>query len=141
VLGGLHLIIVTSVSVALFLVQGGHIIGGVILGANLAFSSTVLAVKVFEDNNELSTLYGRDVVSIFIMQDIIAIGLLAVADGKTPSSWAFSLLALPFIRPFAHRLLTLTHSDDLRLLLGVFFALAGSALATHVGFQQRLVPY
>ena len=136
--GGLHLIIVTGVSVALFLLQGGHITGGVILGASLAFSSTVLAVKVLEDNNELSTLHGRDVVSILIMQDIIAIGLLAVADGKTPSPWAFSLLALPFIRPFAHRLLTLTHSDDLRLLLGVFFALAGSTLATHVGISAEI---
>jgi predicted Kef-type K+ transport protein len=136
--GGLHLIIVTGVSVALFLLQGGHITGGAILGASLAFSSTVLAVKVLEDNNELSTLHGRDVVSILIMQDIIAIGLLAVAVGKTPSLWAFSLLALPFIRPFAHCLLTLTHSEDLRLLLGVFFALAGSALATHVGISAEI---
>lgn len=136
--GGLHLIIVTSVSVALFLLQGGHLTGGVILGASLAFSSTVLAVKVLEDNHELSTLHGRDVVSILILQDIIAIGLLAVADGKTPSPWAFSLLALPFIRPIAHRLLSLTHSDDLRLLLGIFFALTGSTIATYVGISADI---
>lgn len=136
--GGLHLIIVTGVSVALFLWQGGHITGGLILGASLAFSSTVLAIKVLEDNNELSTLHGRDVISILILQDIIAIGLLAVADGKTPNPWAFGLLALPLIRPLAHRLLSATHSDDLRLLLGVFFALSGSAIANHVGISADI---
>jgi predicted Kef-type K+ transport protein len=136
--GGLHLIIVTGVSVALFVLQGGHLTGGILLGASLAFSSTVLAVKVLEDNNELSTLHGRDVVSVLILQDIIAIGLLAVADGKTPSPWAILLLALPFLRPLAHRLLTATHSDELRLLLGVFFALTGSSVATYVGISADI---
>jgi predicted Kef-type K+ transport protein len=136
--GGLHLTIVTGISVAFFLWQGGHLTGGLILGASLAFSSTVLAIKVLEDNNELSTLHGRDVLSILILQDIIAIGLLAVANGKTPNPWAFGLLALPLIRPLAHRLLSATHSDDLRLLLGVFFALAGSAIANHVGISADI---
>ncbi len=136
--GSLHLIIVTAVSVLLFIWQGGHLSGGLILGASLAFSSTVLAIKVLEDNGELSTFHGRDVLSILILQDIIAIGLLAVANGKTPSPWAFSLLALPLIRPLAHRLLSATHSDDLRLLLGVFFALAGSALANYVGISADI---
>ncbi len=130
--GSLHLIIVTLVSVFLFVWQGGHLTGGIILGASLAFSSTVLAIKVLEDNGELSTFHGRDVLSILILQDIIAIGLLAAANGKTPSPWAFCLLALPLIRPLAHRLLSATHSDDLRLLLGVFFALAGAELAEYV---------
>jgi len=136
--GGLHLVIVTAFSVALFLLQNGHLTGGLILGASLAFSSTVLAIKVLEDNNELSTLHGRDVLSILILQDIIAIGLLAVANGKTPNPWAFGLLALPLIRPLAHRLLSATHSDDLRLLLGVFFALAGSAIANRVGVSADI---
>lgn len=136
--GGLHLVVVTAVSAILFLFQGGHITGGLILGTSLAFSSTVLAIKVLEDNNELSTLHGRDVVSILILQDIIAIALLAVVDGKTPSPWALGLLALPLIRPLAHRLLNATQSDDLRLLLGIFFAFMGSALAHHLGISADI---
>jgi predicted Kef-type K+ transport protein len=38
--GGLHLVIVTAISVALFLLQNGHLTGGLILGASLAFSSS-----------------------------------------------------------------------------------------------------
>lgn len=136
--GGLHLIIVTAVSVCLFIFQGGQLTGGLILGASLAFSSTVLAIKVLEDNGELSTFHGRDVLSILILQDIIAIGLLAIADGKNPTPWAFGLFVLPLFRPIAHRLLNLTHSGDLRLVLGVFFALAGGQLAKQVGISADI---
>lgn len=136
--GSLHLIIVTLISVVLFVWQGGHLTGGIILGASLAFSSTVLAIKVLEDNSELSTFHGRDVLSILILQDIIAIGLLAAANGKTPSPWAFGLLAMPLIRPIAHRLLSATHSDDLRLLLGVFFALSGGVMAEKVSISADI---
>lgn len=136
--GGLHLIIVTGISSLLFFWQGGHLTGGLILGASLAFSSTVLAIKVLEDNGELSTFHGRDVLSILILQDVIAIGLLAVADGKNPSPWAFCLFLLPLCRPVAHRLLNITYSEDLRLLLGVFFALTGGALAKSVNISPDI---
>jgi predicted Kef-type K+ transport protein len=136
--GSLHLIIVTVVSGLLFFWQGGHLSGGLILGASLAFSSTVLAIKVLEDNGELSTFHGRDVMSILILQDIIAIGLLAIAEGKKPSPWALALLLLPLLRPLAHRLLTISHSHDLRLLLGIFFALGGGALAKTVDISADI---
>lgn len=136
--GSLHLVIVTAVYVVFYLWEGGQLSGGIILGASLAFSSTVLAIKVLEDNGELSTFHGRDVLSILIFQDIIAIGLLAVASGKTPSPWALGLFALPLLRPLAHRLLSATHSEDLRLLLGVFFAFAGSAIADSVGVSADI---
>lgn len=136
--GSFHLLIVTTVSCLLFLWQGGHLTGGVILGASLAFSSTVLAIKVLEDNGELSTFHGRDSLSILILQDIVAIGLLAVAEGKTPSVWALGLLAIPVCRPLAHRLLNITHSEDLRLLLGAFFALAGGEIARSVNISADI---
>lgn len=136
--GSFHLLIVTMVSCLLFLWQGGHLTGGVILGASLAFSSTVLAIKVLEDNGELSTFHGRDALSILILQDIVAIGLLAVVENKTPSVWAFGLPLVPLCRPLAHRLLNITHSEDLRLLLGVFFALAGGELARKVNISADI---
>jgi predicted Kef-type K+ transport protein len=136
--GGAHLIFVTVVSGLWFFGQDGQITGGLILGASLAFSSTVLAIKVLEDSGELSTFYGRDVLSILIFQDMVAIGLLAIADGKKPTPWALLLLALPLLRPVAHRLLTVSRSDDLRLLLGVFFALAGGALAKELAISADI---
>lgn len=127
--GGLHLLIVTGVSGAVFLGLGEHVTGALVLGVSLAFSSTVLAIKVLEDNGELSTLHGRDVLSILILQDLVAIALLAYADGKEPSPWALGLLFLPLLRPVAHFLLDLSKAAELRLLLSVFLAIAGGTLA------------
>ncbi|MFZ2169582.1 MAG: cation:proton antiporter [Methylococcaceae bacterium] len=133
-----HLLLVTGLSALVFLVMGERITGGVVLGASLAFSSTVLAIKVLDDGNELSTLHGRDVISILILQDIVAIGLLAYAEGKQPTPWALILLLLPLLRPLAHRLLTVSRAAELRLLLGVILALGGGVLAEKVGVSPDI---
>lgn len=136
--GGSHLLIVTTVSVIIFFAFGGYVSGGLVLGVSLAFSSTVLAIKVLEDNGELSTLYGRDVLSILILQDIVAIGLLAFVNDNTPTLWALGLLLLPFLRPLAYRLLNISRDDELKLLLGVSLALAGGMLAEKVGISSDI---
>jgi predicted Kef-type K+ transport protein len=136
--GGSHLLIVTAISMFVYFGFGGQVAGGLVLGASLAFSSTVLAIKVLEDNGELSTLYGRDVLSILILQDIVAIGLLAVADGKSPTPWAFALLLIPFLRPLAYRLLNASRDDELKLLFGVLLALGGGILAEKVGISSDI---
>lgn len=136
--GGLHLAFVTGISGVIFLLIGERSAGGWVLGASLAFSSTVLAIKVLEDNGELSSLHGRDVLSILILQDVVAIALLAVADGRKPSYWAFALLLLPLLRPLAHRLLTVSRADELKLLLGVSLALAGGVSSGSVGISPDI---
>jgi glutathione-regulated potassium-efflux system ancillary protein KefC len=136
--GSLHLLIVTTVSALVFFGFHGQITGGLVIGVSLAFSSTVLAIKVLEDSGELSTLYGRDVLSILILQDIVAIGLLAVANNKQPSPWALCLLLLPFLRPLAYRLLNASRDNELKLLLGVTLALAGGMLAEKAGISSDI---
>ncbi|QWF69974.1 cation:proton antiporter [Methylomonas paludis] len=131
--GGLHLLLMASVSALVFFWLDQRVTGGLILGVSLSFSSTVLAIKVLEDSGELSALHGRDVLSILILQDIVAIGLLAYAEGEQPQPWAAALFLLPLLRPITHRLLTACHSAELKLLLGVTLALAGGVLAEHVG--------
>lgn len=136
--GTLHLLIVTLVSSLIFFGFNGQVTGGLVMGVSLAFSSTVLAIKVLEDSGELSTLYGRDVLSILILQDIVAIGLLAVANNQQPSPWALCLLLLPFLRPLAYRLLSASRDDELKLLLGVMLAMAGGMLAENVGISSDI---
>jgi len=136
--GGLHLLIVAGVSGLIFLLQNQQLTGGLLLGVSLAFSSTVLAVKVLEDNRELGSFQGRTVMGVLILQDVVAVGLLAVAGAKTPDVWAFGLLALPLLRPVAVWLFENTRSDELRLLLGLLMALAGGELAAKVGISEDL---
>ena len=136
--GGWHLLIVTGISALMFFWQGKHLTGGLVLGVSLAFSSTVLAIKVLEDNGELSSFHGRDVLSILILQDLIAIALLAYTDGHKPTPWALELLLIPFLRPVAYRLLEASLNEELRLLLGITMALAGGVFAEHLGISADI---
>ena len=136
--GGLHLLIVSGISGAVFFGLGEKVTGALILGASLAFSSTVLAIKVLEDNGDLSSLYGRDVLSILILQDIVAIALLAIAEGKQPTFWALGLLLLPLLRPIAHFLLNISRAEELRLLFGVSLALVGGFIAESVSISSDI---
>lgn len=136
--GTLHLLIVAGVSGLIFLLDHQRLSGGLVLGVSLAFSSTVLAVKVLEDNRELGSFHGRTVMGILIFQDLVAVGLLAAAGGSTPSPWAFGLLALPLMRPLAKWLFNATRNSELRLLLGILLAFSGGELAERVGISKEL---
>lgn len=136
--GTLHLLIVAGVSGLVFFMQDHQVTGGLVLGASLGFSSTVLAVKVLEDSRELGTFHGRTVMGILILQDIIAVALLAVAGGQRPTLWALGFLALPLLRPLALRLFEASRDDDLRLLLGMLLAFAGGEWADGVGISKDL---
>lgn len=136
--GTLHLLIVAGVSGLIFLLDHQHLSGGLVLGVSLAFSSTVLAVKVLEDNRELGSFHGRTVMGILIFQDLVAVALLAAAGGSTPSPWAFGLLGLPLIRPLAKWLFNATRNSELRLLLGILLAFSGGELAEFVGISREL---
>ncbi len=57
----------------------------VLIAVMLGFSSTVLAAKVLEGNRELRAVHGRVAIGILIVQDIVAVALLAVVNGETPS--------------------------------------------------------
>jgi len=136
--GGGHLLVVTGVSALTFFWLDEQITGGLVLGISLAFSSTVLAIKVLEDNGELSSFHGRDVISILILQDVIAIALLAFTDDHQPTPWAFGLLFIPLLRPVAHLLLKTTRNAELQMLLGVTMALAGGELAEYLGISADI---
>jgi predicted Kef-type K+ transport protein len=136
--GGLHMLIVTLATGLGFLLLERQVTGGLLIGASLAFSSTVLAVKVLEDNSELSSLHGRVSLGILIFQDIVAVGLLALAHGEQPSPWGLSLLLLPLLRPLAYKLFDAHYDDELKLLFGVILALSGGALADAAGISPDL---
>ena len=93
-----------------------------IIAIALSFSSTVVAAKVLESKKELRAFHGRLAIGILIMQDLIAVAVLSVGSGTTPSPFAFLLFGLFFIRPILHRLLDVTGHGELVILYGLFLA-------------------
>lgn len=94
-----------------------------LLAIALSFSSTVLAAKVLESKRELRAFHGRVAIGILIMQDLIALGVMSLATGQTPSQWALVVFGLPLLRPLLFRLLDASGHDELLVLLGLLLAL------------------
>jgi predicted Kef-type K+ transport protein len=126
--GLIHLAISTVIFLPVSLYFGLSTEAAVIVSVTLGFSSTVLAAKGLETRNELSSYYGRLSIGILIVQDLVAIGIIAYAGGGIPSPWALVLLGLPLLRPLLSRLLWLVQRDELLLLMALSLAIGGSSL-------------
>lgn len=108
------------------------------LAAGLAFSSTVLAAKVLEQKHELKAFHGRVAMGILIVQDLIAVGLMAFVGPGEISPWALLLLLLLFVRPLLNRLFSMSGHAELLLLYGVLLALGGGSLFEFLGLGSEL---
>lgn len=94
-----------------------------LLGIALAFSSTVLAAKVLDTKRELRAFHGRTAIGILIIQDLIAIAVLAIFGDHQPSLWVFGLLLLPLLRPGFYWLLDAAGNEELLVLVGMLMAI------------------
>ncbi|MGB9707709.1 MAG: cation:proton antiporter [Candidatus Pacearchaeota archaeon] len=63
----------------------------------IAFSSTIIVVKLLADSKELDTLHGRIAVSILVLQDIAAIFALAVFSSSYNTSFIITALLKLFL--------------------------------------------
>ncbi len=94
-----------------------------VLAMALSFSSTVLAAKVLESKRELRAFHGRLAIGVLIIQDLIALVVMSVANGNAPSTWALLVFGLPLLRPLLFRLLDASGHEELMVLLGLLLAL------------------
>ena len=87
---GRHIIFVTLVqmsfifSISFFLCQtifNKGFLESFLVSTAMSFSSTMLVIKLLSDRKELFSLYGRYVLGILLVQDIIAVFLLAFISG------------------------------------------------------------
>ncbi|MBY8975992.1 cation:proton antiporter [Rhodobacteraceae bacterium NNCM2] len=105
----------------------------------LSFSSTVFAVKVFDEKGELGSVHGRMAIGILIFQDVVAAVFLTVVGGKIPSVWAFGLVGLLLLRPILFRMLDRLGHGEMLPLFGFFTLMVlGVASFQVVGLKPDL---
>ena len=104
----------------------------------LSFSSTVLAIKLFEERGETSAFYAKIAIGVLVVQDVLAVIYLVAMSGYLPSPWALALLALPLARPLLNRFLPMVGHGELLMLSGVLFAFVGAALFEAVSLKGGL---
>lgn len=122
--GTLHLILAGALTIAVVVVATSLPLGpAAVLGVALAFSSTVLAAKALDSQHELRAVHGRVAIGILIIQDLVAVGVLAAISVGTPSPLALGILLLPLVRPFAHWLLDFVGHGELLVLFGAVVAI------------------
>src|SRR3990167_1204898 len=105
---------------------------GLLLAIALSFSSTVLAAKVLEGKRELRAFHGRVAIGVLIIQALLALLVMSLANGDAPSPWALLVFALPLLRPLLFRLLDASGHEELMVLLGLLLALVVGGY----GFEQ-----
>ncbi|MEX0906605.1 MAG: cation:proton antiporter family protein [Balneolaceae bacterium] len=133
-----HLTISTAIFLPVSLLFGFNLQAAIIVSVILGFSSTVLTAKNLERRNELGAFYGRLAIGILILQDLVAIVIIAYTGGAAPSFWALSLFALPLLRPVLYKFLGILKDDELWMLLGLFLALGGAALFEYFQLSGEL---
>ncbi len=109
-----------------------------LLAFALSFSSTVCVIKMLEESGEMNTRHGRLAVAILVMQDVIAVIFLVVAEGKVPTIWALVLPLMWFARPLFGKVLNLSGHGELLALSGFMFALGAHELFYLVNIKGDL---
>lgn len=94
----------------------------------LSFSSTVFAVKIFEDRGETAALHAQMAVGILVIQDILAVTYLAVTSDHQPTITSVVVLGIVFLRPILLWLLQEGKHGELVMLFGFGLALGSAEL-------------
>jgi predicted Kef-type K+ transport protein len=136
--GGLHLLISAGIFTGISMLFGYDLIAAIIIGVLLGFSSTVLAAKALEARGELGAYHARVAIGILILQDIVAITILALTGGGLPSIWSLGLLIIPFLRPLILKLFVASGHEELQLLFGLILAVGTGTLFEVLGLSSEL---
>ncbi|ASJ72521.1 cation:proton antiporter family protein [Granulosicoccus antarcticus] len=115
-----------------------HGAGPLTLAFALSFSSTVLAIKLFEERGETASFYASIAIGILVVQDVLAVVYLVATSGHWPDPWALILLALPLFIPVFKRLLGMIGHGELLLLAGIVFAFGAAELFQLLGLKAGL---
>jgi Kef-type K+ transport system membrane component KefB len=130
-------------------VLGFNYITSVYIGIALAFSSTIIIMKLLSDKRQLDSLYGKISIGILIIQDLVAIIVLMIipsfSGGTTLSSFAFRtlleggglivLLSLTGFLIFPSLIKSIARSQELLFLFSVCWCFVVAALFSYFGFS------
>jgi hypothetical protein len=136
--GSIHLLLSSLIFVPILLATGLNTKASMLLAVGLGFSSTVLTAKSLDARGELDTFHGRLAIGVLVLQDVVAVLLLAIAGADRPSLLALGLPALILLRPALHRLIRSAGHDELLLIFGLLMAVGVGTIFEAVGLDPKL---
>jgi len=131
---------------------GFGFMASVYFGVALAFSSTIIVMKLLSDKKQLDSLFGKISIGVLIVQDLIAIGILmfvsSVALSGNKGGFGFvglltglTLIALFFL--FGHYILPkilrkIAKSQELLFLFSICWCFILAAFFSYLGFSMEI---
>lgn len=122
------------------------------LGASLAFSSTIIILKMLSDKHEQARLYGKIAISVSLVQDLVAIALVVLTSAGNSKSLAVgSALELAIkgvligaiiywvslrLLPKFHKLIS--DSQEFLFLFAIAWGLGAAALFQKIGLSSEI---
>lgn len=103
----------------------------------LSFSSTVFAVKMFDDRGETSSFHATLTIGVLVIQDILAVGYLVLSSGH----WQWSMLLVllvPLFRMPLTKLMDMAGHGELLTLFGILCALGAAEVFYLIGLKGGL---
>ena len=152
-LGIIKIILILGVGFGVSMALGFDVASSLFIGAGLAFSSTIVIVKILSDKGELDSLSGRIALGTLIVEDIAAVVCLiiinVVAGGdKTLSQQLLfmgkNIIVLSLIVFLIGRYVIpnfLKHwakSPELLMVIAIFFAMFFAAMCEEMGFSSEV---
>jgi Kef-type K+ transport system membrane component KefB len=153
VVGGLQVALVAAGGFALALLLGLDLVSALYVGIGLAFSSTIIVIKLLSDRRQIDDLHGRLAVGILIVQDVIVvlamIAVVATGEQERPLVDALvevglrSLVLVLVLAVLMRYVLTplvhaLARAPDLLLLFAIAWAVVLAALGQWIGIGTEL---
>jgi len=92
--GTIRSISMFSIGFILAIIMGFITMEAIYIGIIIAFSSTMIVIKLLSDKRELDTLHGRIVVGILLLEDMLAIFALSILTSLNGNSFASIAFAL-----------------------------------------------
>jgi Kef-type K+ transport system membrane component KefB/Trk K+ transport system NAD-binding subunit len=152
IVGVLQIVFTTLLGSFVTYALGFSIAASIYIGVGLAFSSTIIVLKLISDKKELETLYGRIAVGILLLQDIVAavalifasslssgsltVGPFLVLLGKGIFLTIFVILLSYFLLP---KLATFfAKSQEYLFLFSIAWGLGLASLFSKVGFSLEI---
>ena len=112
--------------------------GAWLLAFALAFSSTIFAVKIFDEKGEGNSIFATISIGILVVQDLVAVLYMSSTSDTLPSLYSPLLLLLIPLRPVIDRFLRFCGHGELLILAGFCIALSATTLFEHLGLKADL---
>jgi len=137
-----QIILSFALGIGLTYLFGFALVPSLYISITLTLSSTILVVKILSEKKDLRSLYGRIVLGVLLVQDVVAIAILLFLSGMTTGQnltanmiqtlirGAVFIAVIAFSSRYVNRLLdSMAKSRELLFLFSVAWALGISALA------------